>query len=556
MRLDIIKTIFSRLNLFNQTSVQSGIATDTSRLYTLDDGSTVHLMATKDDNATETQVKLAEQSSITNLSSQGAAYFGNGTDQYLYIPDNANLRFGTGNFALIFKNLRLPDYTPSAAVTLARKANTTDYLGWIFTVETDGKPQIAFGNGANFTTLAYKSSVAIDATDATTIHLIAVVTRETASVAGSVNFYQFGYNTWKLLSSVAITAGTPQTVTETTPSSLVLFQNINGTTEYAFQSFGGFYPCNFAPTYAEVKEIVEKGVPYKYKGASQTELTANGDLTAWTGSLPDYYGTSANGTGGTWSNTKVDNGDATYSWMVTKTNSTGYVWIGKRSAVGEGEAAAACVVGKSYWLKLRYKCDSGGWQNSSLGLTAIIADGAEHTINEKFVNPSPYIPFIQLTTNTKYFQVYEWEINPVGCVAEYLPEGVGNYTWFDNSINAIHGTVNGATPVGLPPNDIQTAVKIGIANTATALSGIVPAGYYIKQIRAKGSTSLSGVKIGTSSGGEQVVASTSVETTPTLLTLASTANAAYSESAATTLYAQHGTAGATLDLYLVLERIK
>jgi len=540
MRLDIIKTIFSRLNLFEKTSVPTTPASGIGSLWLRDDSTygRKSIAYVGDDGIVK---DLAEYSSIVNLFGKGSAYFGNGTDQYFYIPDNVNLQFGTSNFALIFPSLNLPDYTPSAAVTLVRKANTTDYLGFICTLETDGKPQIVFGNTSNFTTLAYKSTSAIDVADGSMMGLAVVVTRESTSAAGSVVFYQFGKETIKLLSSVSITSGAPQTVTETNKSALTFFQNINGSTEYAFTRFGGAYICNFAPSMAEIKDLMECGVPYKYKDASQTELFSG---KTWTNSGFDNFTSSGN---------EITDADDNGSGVV-------YAYLSPVFYFEAGKAYQISYTLGGTWSSGYFRCGFAKY-NDGTGDSINLVYHTTGTTNYSTTFISPYTGnFYFIVKNNDYaitnLSVTSLSLRRIGCVAEYLPEGVGNYTWFDNSINAIHGTVNGATPVGLPPNDIQTAVKIGIANTATALSGIVPAGYYIKQIRAKGSTSLSGVKIGTSSGGEQVVASTSVETTPTLLTLASTANAAYSESAATTLYAQHGTAGATLDLYLVLERIK
>src|SRR5690606_377613 len=153
--------------------------------------------------------------------------------------------------------------------------------------------------------------------------------------------------------------------------------------------------------------------------------------------------------------------------------------------------------------------------------------------------------------------ITEVTITPIGCVAEYLPSNAGRLGWIE-TMNGLHGSTSGS-PVSLNAEQrpvIYRDVKLSIANTATTLTNIVPKGYRIASIRAVGSDSLTAIKIGTSSGGEQVVASTTTTgTTPKLLTLAATANDGYSESAATTLYAEHGTAAQTLDLIFTFEKV-
>ena len=440
--------------LTNETATKATLPSNTSWMYPYDDGSSVHLMATKDDAGTETVVKIAEQSSITNLSAAGPFYYGDGTDDYISIADNANLRFGTGNFGLIFKNLRLPDYTPSAAVTIARKANAgAENLGWIFTLETDGKPQIAFGNATNFTTLVYKSATAINATDETTIHLAAIVTRETASVAGSVKFYQFGYDTWKLLSSVAITAGTPQTVTETTPSALVLFQNIDGTTEYAFQSFGGFIPCNFAPTYAEVKEFVEKGLPNKYQWGSQTNkitVVNNQDFSA--------------GTIGNWVVNTDGNGTCTYDGTNPGAEKVAKVTVGATAGtytagyLTSGNIGAN-VIGKIYVVTARVYLPSGhnftevkinfnDGTTIEVSIANIALTNQWQTIKRSYTATA--------TTSTAYvwgvgstvgdiFYFDDISVTQLGAVAAYTSDNMTASTAYDASSNKLNGTVTGAT---------------------------------------------------------------------------------------------------------------
>lgn len=145
-------------------------------------------------------------------------------------------------------------------------------------------------------------------------------------------------------------------------------------------------------------------------------------------------------------------------------------------------------------------------------------------------------------------------LRSIGCVAEW--KNFGRLGAVETQ-NGLHASSSGS-PISLEAEQRPLKyrdVKLSIANTATALTNIVPKGYRIASIRAKGSASLTGVKIGTSSGGEQVVASTTAGTTASLLTLAATANAGYSETASVTLYAEHATAAQTLNLIFEFEKV-
>ena len=146
-------------------------------------------------------------------------------------------------------------------------------------------------------------------------------------------------------------------------------------------------------------------------------------------------------------------------------------------------------------------------------------------------------------------------LRATGCNAEYLPENMGRLGAIE-TMGGLHGSSAGS-PISLSAEQKATIyrdVKLSIANSATTLTNIVPNGYMIESIRAKASDSITAVKIGTSSGGEQVVASVAAGTTPTILTLAATAQAGYSESASDTLFAEHATAGQTLDLIFTFRR--
>lgn len=150
---------------------------------------------------------------------------------------------------------------------------------------------------------------------------------------------------------------------------------------------------------------------------------------------------------------------------------------------------------------------------------------------------------------------------PVGVVGFWTPQNAGRLGWIDASGNQLSGQTSGS-PICLNTESrpiIYKDIKLLIAaNTNTTLTNVIPRGYKITDIECTGSDSLTAVKIGTSSGGEEIVASTTtVSTNSKLLTLAATANDAYSSTADRTIYARHdtGASGKTMKLIFYLTKV-
>lgn len=135
-----------------------------------------------------------------------------------------------------------------------------------------------------------------------------------------------------------------------------------------------------------------------------------------------------------------------------------------------------------------------------------------------------------------------------------------SYSWIDKSGLNNHKQASGS-PLVTRNKNINTIKQFKgsiAANTNTTLTSIIPKGYRIVAIRAQSGSALAAIKIGSSSGGEQVVASTTTTAGQSkILTLASTANDAYSESADVTLYARHdtGASGKTMNLIFICEKV-
>ena len=52
--------------------------------------------------------------------------------------------------------------------------------------------------------------------------------------------------------------------------------------------------------------------------------------------------------------------------------------------------------------------------------------------------------FYNSSSNTSSFAVANLSVVQIGCVAEYLPESIGDTAWADTSGNGLNGTISGA----------------------------------------------------------------------------------------------------------------
>jgi hypothetical protein len=107
----------------------------------------------------------------------------------IYIADDADLDMGIHGFSL-FARGTLPDWTPAVISYLIRKYSAGGILlGYALGILTTGKLNLLLYRSG---TTTYSSTIAPSITDGTEHSFSAVVTRETATVAGSVIFYVDG----------------------------------------------------------------------------------------------------------------------------------------------------------------------------------------------------------------------------------------------------------------------------------------------------------------------------------------------------------------------------
>lgn len=166
-----------------------------------------------------------------------------GTSAVGTTQDNTGLAAGTSDRSgEMF--VRLPDYTPAANVPLMTKFASN--LGTKLWLVTTGVLRLEYGNGSNFTTYRFDSTVAIGSTDGAWVHIAWTEDRD-----GNLTWYVNGA---QLGSPVSIAAASAQTVTNTG----ALLWGSDGTT-HATGTFGECAKVSGLFTATQIASIYRAG---------------------------------------------------------------------------------------------------------------------------------------------------------------------------------------------------------------------------------------------------------------------------------------------------------
>ena len=205
-----------------------------------------------------------------------------------------------------------------------------------------------------------------------------------------------------------------------------------------------FYNLELSAT--EVKELYSgASVPYKYKGANQTNMVT----TAANGDFSDS---------GNW----ASNGNHTVTI-------TGGEMVVVASGASDGSSNAATIgygtfddnggtVGKAYNYRFKARASTGTptlrartpleWAGTDTEDFTLSTTMQTFEISAKVKNQVQNAYFGLLESGT--FYIDDVELVPAGAVAEYDGSGVGASRWDDKSGNELHGTVSGATVENAP----------------------------------------------------------------------------------------------------------
>jgi len=185
------------------------------------------------------------------------------------------------------------------------------------------------------------------------------------------------------------------------------------------------YIFNLALTAAEVKEYQNGPVPYKYLGASQTELMPNQVDR-------DFSGASA------WANVDINAYDETGDLTITATAAAQYCTC--------PVASAPTTIGKRYRMTYDLANIVETWTVKSFDGTQTIgtisANGTQAQLEWTATTTGGYRIVSVATTSSGDFD--NFTLTQIGCVAQYEPQNITSTTWFDASGNKLDGTVSGA----------------------------------------------------------------------------------------------------------------
>ena len=358
-----------------------------------------------------------------------AASASNGITQASNVQNN----FGTSNMAIRFKG-SVPDWTPASNVILHHKHDGTN--GTILTLLTTGILRTTI----NATT--YDSTVATGMTDNYVAVIDVDITRSSASAAGSVVYTLNGVI---LGASVAITAGAPVTVDNT--SSLY----VCGTS--AVRSAAQWFShrlFNRAKTVAENLGMFVNGMAASDVGATQTAVyTSNFTSTVdgWTtgGNRTLTANQTINGTAGWLQLNRVSGGTTT--WSMPRASTFSAAQLGKRMRLQGTLWVPAATTGISYLA-------FDDFSSASTGVKTVVAD-TEITIDCELIPTTTSITIratnsagvaVSNVTNAQSIYLKNIIITQIGITSELLGANARNdtLTVTDSSGNAQNATLPAA----------------------------------------------------------------------------------------------------------------
>jgi hypothetical protein len=347
----------------------------------------------------------------------------------------------------------------------------------------------------------------------------------TVSSAGAVTMYLNGV-------AEAISSG-DGTAALTSYSGTTAYIGRTGTGEYFGGEIHHVKAYNLALTATEVKELYSgASVPFKYKGANQTELiAATNDRT--------FAGAS------NWANASFNSYDESGDLSVTANGTNQYAQL---PAVN-----APMTAGKTYRLTYDASTIVGTFNIHDVSsFQVLVSDFAPSSSNshEFTVTDSRVIGGLRLrsASSDASGNFDNFSLVQIGAVAEYDGSGAGEKIWGDKSGNDLHGTVSGAT-LENTPYDSGTEYEEG-EWTAVVSDGSTPftmnssntTGYYTK---VGNLVTVSGYFITTSANG---LTSEAIRITGLPFTIAND-SAAYSGGAAAEGYNYAITAGHSVSYY-------
>ncbi len=460
-----------------------------------------------------------DQNLVADLQS-GASFSFDGTDDKVVVSDNDNLDVGTDDFS-ISAWVKTSTNISSWQNIASKRENSASPIGYEFAVK-DGKLKAMIADVWTSGNVEFQGATTL--TDGEWHHVVGIWDRD-----GNGYFYLDG-----------VADGTPVSIAGS-PGSL---DNTNsfrigiGRGDYGY--FNGQISQvrlhNRALSAAEVRAAYNgQAVPFEYVGGKQDELVTNGDMAS----------------SGSWT---VQTNWAIGSGVATATNAVGnYIY---QDSVFEG--------GKAYRVKLDWTRTDGEVEVRYLDSAATayvnikeITSGSSGSIDEVITTTSSVDGTLYIMGGTSFDGTIDnVSVTQIGCVAEYLPSGVGHNQWSDSSGNGLDGAVSGATAVNAP--DVQRVKLAGVTGD-TQKDNFIPAGYVIQDVitAETAGNEVSGFNVGFGADDGTIVADVTVtaSTTTSQTIAASVATLAADDTIYISATPTTGWNSGSVDIYFTLRRV-
>ncbi len=360
-----------------------------------------------------------------------APYYRFDGDDSIKIDDTANIDF-TNDLSI---SIRFNTESVTGVNTLLGKYHTSGTYSYLIYLNGDELEYIITSDGSTIcsqTTTAlnveigkeYHVSVVYDASAQTIVYYVNGAVEASTTTAGSV--------------PSSIHAGT---------ADLFIGAYGTGTSNPFNGQISDVKIFNLALSATEVKELYSgASVPFKYKGANQTNLF---DADAAAGTVVDNWTVYGSNT------IAVVSSAITITYTGGSPHNAGaYIYLRDNQ-----DLTSDLTIGKKY----RFSCDAH-FAGGSAGVKLYLHDGSAAFESDALPEDSAVRQNIEFTAQSEtacYLQLVSMgasnvvtldnlSLVPIGAVAEYDGSGVGASRWDDKSGNELHGTVSGATVENAP----------------------------------------------------------------------------------------------------------
>jgi hypothetical protein len=378
------------------------------------------------------------QNHVANTMSSPYYRFDGANDE-IAIADTAHLNFGNGTTDNAFSISAWINMEDATSFPIITKGVYNSDAEWQFITESDDKLYFnLFDESVASCLIGRKSVATLTSYEGKWIHVAGTYSGSSADTG--LKLYINGVQ----VADATNTGGSYVAMEDVSGESRI---GQIGDSTYGQGSISELQIFNLELSATEVKELYSgASVPFKYKGASQTDLIEANDAgsgTAWTGATgttpPD--GWTSGGSGRTFT---IDSG------TLKITAGTGNAWIRQNWNT---------VKGKRYRAQFIYKNTAGDVvqyaTDAGVGVITDLADStgwsAVQTVEFTGTGSVDFMLFAKNTGDIVW--VDNVSVYQIGAVAEYDGSGIASDKWFDKSGNDLHGAVDGASVENAPTGD-------------------------------------------------------------------------------------------------------